>query len=157
MMPEEDTMKLKSISSVIDDQPVLSKDLLDLSRLLSKTCFCSLFDSVKAMLPPGLGYSVEKRYFYLDDDGVTDETEQKILDYLKKKKKGATQSEILSKLFLAVTEPFEKLTAEGHLSVKEVSKRKVGDACPGSSSQKKTFRKTAGGFKIPGRNRRTKL
>ena len=44
--PEEDTMKLKSISSVIDDQPVLSKDLLDLSRLLSKTCFCSLFDKL---------------------------------------------------------------------------------------------------------------
>ena len=43
--------KLKSICSVLDDEPVLSKELLKLAEFMKEHYFCTYYDAVKTMLP----------------------------------------------------------------------------------------------------------
>lgn len=57
-----DYEKLKPILAVIDDEPVLSEDLLKLALFMRDRFFCTVYDAVKAMLPAGL---------WLKDDGKT--------------------------------------------------------------------------------------
>lgn len=53
--PEE---KLKSILSILDDEPVLSPQLIKLALWMRERCFCTVYDAVKAMLPAGLYFSL---------------------------------------------------------------------------------------------------
>ncbi|MBR4099273.1 MAG: primosomal protein N', partial [Clostridium sp.] len=49
---------LKSIQSLLDDQPVLDETGIQLALWLRERCFCTVYDAVKAMLPAGLYYSL---------------------------------------------------------------------------------------------------
>lgn len=49
---------LKSIQSVLDDQPVLDARAIQLALWMRERCFCTLYDCVKAMLPAGLYFSL---------------------------------------------------------------------------------------------------
>lgn len=46
--------RLKSVLSVIDEQPLLNAEMIELARFLQERTFCTLFDAVRAMLPTGL-------------------------------------------------------------------------------------------------------
>ena len=48
--------KLKSICSVLDDEPVLSKELLKLAEFMKEHYFCTYYDAVKTML---CGYKLQ--------------------------------------------------------------------------------------------------
>lgn len=50
--------RLKSIISVLDDEPVLNDKLLKLALWMRERCFCTVYSAVKAMLPAGLYFSV---------------------------------------------------------------------------------------------------
>lgn len=50
--------RLKSVISVLDDEPVLNDKLLKLALWMRERCFCTVYSAVKAMLPAGLYYSV---------------------------------------------------------------------------------------------------
>ena len=52
---------LKSIQSVLDDQPVLDARAIQLALWMRERCFCTLYDCVKAMLPAGLYFSLRDR------------------------------------------------------------------------------------------------
>lgn len=54
----EDSEKLKYISGVLDESPVLSGDMLKLSLWMRDRFFCTVYDAVKAMLPVGLWYNL---------------------------------------------------------------------------------------------------
>ena len=45
--------KLKSITAVLDDKPVLTPDQIKLALFMRERFFCTVFDAVKAMLPAG--------------------------------------------------------------------------------------------------------
>ncbi len=59
---ETAAVPLKSIVSVLDEQPLLNAELLDLAAFLKERTFCSLFDAVRAMLPTGLCMVVKPLY-----------------------------------------------------------------------------------------------
>lgn len=48
--------KLKSITAVLDDKPVLTPDQIKLALFMRERFFCTVFDAVKAMLPAGLWF-----------------------------------------------------------------------------------------------------
>ncbi len=50
--------RLKSVISVLDDEPVLNDKLLKLALWMRERCFCTVYSAVKAMLPAGLYFSV---------------------------------------------------------------------------------------------------
>ena len=53
--------KLKSLSSVMDEEPLLSEEQVKLALWMRERFFCTVFDAVKAMLPAGLWYKDGKR------------------------------------------------------------------------------------------------
>ena len=85
-----DFQKLKFISSVLDEKPVISEELVKLAIWMRERFFCTVYDAVKAMLPAGLWYNLsavcrltenlEKDYAY-DRAGKSDK-QRRLLDVL---------------------------------------------------------------------------
>lgn len=59
---EGDTSKLKPIVSLIDEHPVVSEELLRLAVYLHDRTFCTYFDAVRIMLPPGMSVSAKETF-----------------------------------------------------------------------------------------------
>ena len=53
---EEETYHLKSVLSVIDENPVLSDEMLKMCEYMHETVFCTRCDAVATMLPTGLNH-----------------------------------------------------------------------------------------------------
>lgn len=96
----ESADKYKNISAVLDEKPVLSKELIDLVYFMKERYFCSYYDCVKTILPIGLNYKisiayscnkqVEKHLFKLSEE------EQKVYDFLYSKRKPVEKSVLFS-------------------------------------------------------------
>ena len=54
--------KVKPIDFVIDSEPVLSEELMNLCEWISENTFCTYYDAFRALLPPGLGFSLKSGY-----------------------------------------------------------------------------------------------
>lgn len=65
---EGETENLKEIHMVLDEEPVLTGEMLELALFLKDRCFCTIYECVKAMIPPGLTFRM-KRYFKLSEKG----------------------------------------------------------------------------------------
>ena len=61
-LDEGDCSGLKEISALVDDTPVISCELLRLAVWLRENTFCTYFEAVKAMLPPGMSVTVREKY-----------------------------------------------------------------------------------------------
>ena len=59
---EDRDIRLKTIASVLDKEPVLSGEMLRLAVWIRERYFCTVYDAVHAMLPAGLWYSMESAY-----------------------------------------------------------------------------------------------
>ncbi len=53
---------LKAISAILDDEPVLDTDGIQLALWMHDRYFCTVYDAVKAMLPTGLWFSLQEEY-----------------------------------------------------------------------------------------------
>ena len=53
---------LKALDGLVDAEPLLDGELLALVAHLRETTFCCYFDAVKAVLPPGIGVKLHRRY-----------------------------------------------------------------------------------------------
>lgn len=53
--------KLKSVTAVLDEKPVLTPEQIKMALFMRERFFCSVFDAVKAMLPAGLWFDGEGR------------------------------------------------------------------------------------------------
>ncbi len=58
----EDRSKLKYVSSIADCEPVISPEMIRLCKWLRDNTFCTYFDAFRAILPPGLSYTLQTRY-----------------------------------------------------------------------------------------------
>ncbi|MBQ8753172.1 MAG: primosomal protein N', partial [Clostridia bacterium] len=54
--------KLKPISALLDEQPLLDAEMLELAFWLKERTFCTLFEAVHAMLPSGLYMKLRPTY-----------------------------------------------------------------------------------------------
>ncbi len=61
-LDEEYSAKLKSLVSLVDNEPVISDELLRLALYLREQTFCTYFDAVKTMLPPGMSVRVKESF-----------------------------------------------------------------------------------------------
>ena len=53
--------KLKPVSSVLDDEPMLDRNLLSLAMWMRERFFCTVYEAVKAILPAGFWFKGGKR------------------------------------------------------------------------------------------------
>ena len=58
---------LKPVDQVLDTQPLLNDTMLRLAGFMRERYFCTLFDSVRVMLPSGLWFQTKESYALTDD------------------------------------------------------------------------------------------
>ena len=100
--PEENGENLKSIFSVLDDEPLLNEETVRLALYLRETTFCTYFGAAKALLPGGMCLRTEKVYSLrpdVDMDTLSDE-EKRVADVLSRARGGLRESAVLKKLGL---------------------------------------------------------
>ena len=83
--------KLKKISEVLDESPLLNEEMLLLASWIKDRTFCTLYEAAKAMLPTGINHKMVVSYASnpdADADKVNalSGTEKEIYDFLEKKK-----------------------------------------------------------------------
>ena len=127
---EENEIKgLKKLTSLTDETPVLSEELIKLCEYMRETVFCTYYDAVASMLPVGLGYKSVVYYSANDNflsSSLLNETETEIFEYLKKK--GETEQSALIKRFSVSAEQLTALAEKEAVFAESDLKRKVQDA-----------------------------
>ena len=128
----ENKMKLKSISSVLDDKPLFDDEMLQLVNYLKENTFCTLFEAAKAMLPAGIGLNYVVSYIANNVDSSIlqklDFDEQRVYEYLKDKCKFIKKEKILDDLGIDnQSKILDKMLKQGILSTNVDAKRKTGD------------------------------
>ncbi len=121
---------LKEVSALLDTDPVLSKELLEMAEFMQKHYFCTYYDAVKAMLPAGLNYKITTVYEAVADVDTSflDAEEQNIYSYVSKAKKPVKREKLLDVFGYEDIEPFEELVRKGVLLKSDDAFRKMGDA-----------------------------
>ena len=128
----DNSVKLKSIHSVIDDEPLFTEEMLSLVAWLKENTFCTLFEAAKSMLPAGIGLNYVVTYMAekLDEEEYNKLSfdEKRVFDYLKNGCKFVKQEKILSDLAIpAESKILEKLVKKSVLITNVDTKRKTGD------------------------------
>ncbi|MBE6734999.1 MAG: primosomal protein N', partial [Ruminococcaceae bacterium] len=124
-----DNTGLKYITSVLDDEPVLSGEMLSLVDYMHRHYYCTYFEAVKAMLPAGLNYNITTVYSAVPNaltDELTDE-ERRICDYVSGCKSSVRREQLMSVFGFSDFAPFERLVQKGYLSKSDDAYRRIGD------------------------------
>ena len=128
----DESKKLKTIISVLDDEPVLSEEMLKLAEYIRTETFCTWYCDVRVLLPPGINYKVRQEYELSENAGeiygsLSDELKP-LADILLKSKTVAKESVYKS---LGLDENcglMEKLIHKGFAVRSGTAVRTVGDA-----------------------------
>lgn len=130
----EDNPKLKSIHSVLDEQPLLNRELIRLAVYLKENTFCTLYEAAKAMLPSGIGIKLVNSYLYNFDVKDIDtsklsEDELAVINYLNDNSVYVKEEKIIKELGLGKnTDVFNSLIKKGYIINNIDSVQKVGDS-----------------------------
>ncbi len=123
---------LKDILSVIDSEPVLSENMIKTAFFMKEHYFCTLYDSMKTMLPAGINYHVTTVFganALSDEKSLELENEQRrIYDYLFSKKKPVKAETIQSNFGLADTLILDDMVSKGFIYKSDEVFRKINDA-----------------------------
>ena len=82
--------KLKKISEVLDEEPLLNDEMLELASWIKDRTFCTLYEAAKAMLPSGINHRMIASYAFSAEcpeeklQKLSD-TEKEIFKYLQKR------------------------------------------------------------------------
>ena len=126
---EGDSTGLKYITSVLDNQPVMTGEMLSLADYMHRHYYCTFFEAVKAMLPAGLSYNITTVYSAVESectDEMSDE-DRRIFDYLISAKSPVRREQLMSVFGLSDFAPFERLVQKGFLAKSDDAYRRVGD------------------------------
>lgn len=121
---------LKPIRCAVDDEPVVSRELLALCRWIRDNTFCTYYDAFRAILPPGLGYSLKTRYSLTPDfKGELSEEESRLAEVLKAAgDRAAFDAVIAAQRELDGGKALKALIEKGALYEDDILSRRVGDS-----------------------------
>lgn len=123
---------LKYILSVLDDEPVLSEEMLKIAEFMKEHYFCSLYDAVKTMLPAGLNYKLTTLYGAKDSGSferdILNPEEKRIYDYLFSQRKAVKSDKILEVFGLTDAHILDNMAANGVLYKSDEAFRRVSNA-----------------------------
>ncbi len=123
---------LKSIISVLDDEPVLSEEMIETAYFMKEHYFCTLYEAVKTMLPAGINYRLTTVYGAKEYDAQgeisLDFEQQRIYDYLFAKRKAVKSDTILDVFGFSDTQILDDMVSLGVLYKSDEAFRKVSDA-----------------------------
>ena len=125
--------KIKSVISVIDDEPLLTKEMLLTTNYIKEQTFCTYSDAYHLFMPAGYNFRISNSYelsesFDGDLSSLT-ENEKAIVDYLSTKKAPISEKTIIKNFRLHTDEGIlERLQSLGYLTRICEKQRKVNDA-----------------------------
>ena len=127
--------KLKPITAVLDAEPLLDAEMLELANWLRERTFCTLFEAVRTMLPTGLYMKLRPTY-RLGHQAPSGEllthlpaAERCLLDYVSRAGGDVEQERLLRDNGLSPDSPLpEALVSRGWLVRTDAAARMVGDA-----------------------------
>ena len=128
---EEDADDLKTVSELLDDEPVLNDEMLKMCAFIKSHCFCTYYDAVKAMLPAGINYRLSLEYSVSADLGdrfydLSDEY-RRIVTIIRSKNNKVEKHHLLQELGYADSSVLDQMEAEGILYKNDAALRRIGD------------------------------
>lgn len=115
--------KCKYVFGIVDEKPVISSELLRLCEWLRDNTFCTYYDAFRAILPPGLGYSLKRQIVVSKSfSGELTALEEAFLRQLE-----SADREAFAALVAAGSAMTDALVAKGALIEDCVAKRRIGD------------------------------
>ncbi len=117
----ENVKKIKYISSILDDIPILTRDDLKLVDFLRENYLCKYIDAIRTIIPSGLSKGIKNKkktviVFNKELDGMFKDKDNyvKIVDLIKEKDGELTKSEIINDYSLS-SYSLNKLIENGYL------------------------------------------
>ena len=126
----DDTASLKDVIEILDDQPLLSGEMLRMCAFMKKHFFCTYYDAVKAMLPAGINYRLSAQYSVkepLGDRFYDLSVEHRRIVSLIRSKDHAEKDALLQELGYADSSVLDAMVADGILVKNDSALRRVGD------------------------------
>ncbi len=128
---EGDFSTLKEISEVLDDEPVLSGEMIALCEFMKAHCFCTYYDAVRAILPAGIHYRLTYVYSVRKDLGdcifdLPDE-QRRIVSFILSKNNKTEEKKLLSEFGLEESDLLDEMYRDGILLKSDAHSRKIGD------------------------------
>lgn len=129
---EGSTDRLKSLVSLVDEEPVISRELLELAVYLREQTYCTYYDAVRTMLPPAMSVRT-KETFSLARNGchaekISDEAE-KLYSSLRLIPDSKTLNDVLENFIIENGRRIpDELCDSGLLNSDNVFRQNVGDA-----------------------------
>ena len=128
----DDTENLKPITSVLDETPVLSEEMLELAVWMKGRTFCRYYDAVRTMLPSGLQMKIVNSYSVNPDykaESDFEGTEKQIFDLLLSADSYVTEKQICDTLgFEDCSHVLNSLFKTGAVLKADDSVRRIKDA-----------------------------
>ncbi|MCR5485887.1 MAG: primosomal protein N', partial [Clostridiales bacterium] len=130
---EAELKKMKMLSSVLDEEPLLSGELLSLVSFLKDRTFCTLYDAVKAVLPTGINNKIVGSYAAVPESDLPEDIsfsdDEEALYAFLSSKSGFTREENIEKKSGVenTAEVIESLLKKGALIRNYDAVRRVGD------------------------------
>lgn len=123
--------KLKSISCVLDDEPLLTREMLLTSNYIHDRCFCTYFDSCRMFLP--LGMSVNVKVLYANNNeyntSYLNAEELRVFEYLQLKSGFVNSENIIKDCKLKKSTTLLDTMAEKGALIRNIdTNRRTGDA-----------------------------
>ncbi len=126
-----DISKLKEISSILDSEPVLTDEMIEMVSFMKSHCFCTYYDAVRAMLPAGINYKITTEYsvkkpLTFDLFELTDE-HRRIVQFLLKKGTPVKKEVLFETFGLSDASVLDNMCESLILEMNESTFRRTGD------------------------------
>lgn len=118
----EDLSKFKPINSIIDSEPLLSAEMLELMMWIRNTTLCTYFEAFKTLIPIGLSVDFTQKYSLSEDEDLSaDVLSEKALTLLNRVR------EDISVIDTAEKPLIDELVSAGFLVEQNSVKRRARD------------------------------
>lgn len=129
-IPEEN-IRYKSVLSVLDDEPLVSDEMLSIAEFLKDRTFCTYFEAVKVQIPSGFNFKTTVKYFAVERNTGTElsGTEKEVYDLMMGLDTPCDEKYVYSKLGLGDgCDAIEKLIKSGLVVKTYDAVKKIGEA-----------------------------
>ena len=131
-LSQDSGKKLKAIVSQVDDEPVVSDELLQLALYLRENTYCTYYDAVRIMLPPAMSVRAKERFTlvknFTDFSALSDEAHE-LLEKLREIPDNKSLNEVLENYILENGRRLpDELCDAGAMDSDNIFRQAVGDA-----------------------------
>ncbi|MBE6798698.1 MAG: primosomal protein N' [Ruminococcaceae bacterium] len=123
--------KLKPVLEVLDKEPILSAEMLEIAAYLKEQTLCTWYSALRVLLPPGINYKIKSTYSVTEAGASAklEAAEQQIVEFVSSLRSPPSKDSVYDALGLSSDcGLLEKLVSKGVLLRSDAAVRNIGDA-----------------------------